>query len=112
MITNWGVWAFFETLEDAKKASEYLGNFKDSSQMGIYEAVLAETTKPRKSDNSFKFYVGRREIAEAARIIPLPKYSFIIRPKGKLELRSWASDIEEEKIKNIIKEKEIEIKRV
>ena len=80
-ITKYGIWMFFQTLEDCKKACKILNSIGNPT--GV---CIMDTLKPLKN-NSIKCFFTRREIAESVdwKLNPMPKYSFIINSKGNLE---------------------------
>lgn len=97
-ITKYGVWMFFKTFEDCKKACKVLTTIGNPT--GV---VIMDNLKPLK-DNSIKCFFTRREIAESVdwRLEPMPKYSFIINSKGNLEESMCLGGFEKE-AKNMIK---------
>ena len=80
-ITKYGIWMFFQTIEECKKACKVLTTIGNPT--GV---VIMDKLKPLK-DNSIKCFFTRREIAESIdwRLNPMPKYSFIINSRGSLE---------------------------
>jgi hypothetical protein len=97
-ITKYGIWMFFQTIKDCKKACKMLNTIGNPT--GV---VIMDKLKPLKY-NSVKCFFTRREIAESVdlKINPMPKYTFIINSRGGLEESMCLEGFEEE-CKNMLK---------
>lgn len=84
-ITKYGVWVFFKDKKSAEKTSKEL-----NSLMNSYGICIMDKLKVLK-DNSFKFYVARKEIAQEV------SWKFINTKYVMLDLgKGWELDISAE----------------